>query len=328
MDGAFALYEAWVKLQLGELDCALDLRLRQVVAGRRSARCCPASSTRTHVAPLWPDSISLAALQARAGLEAGPSPRSDGRGRRPQPPQRPRQPQRPAGVGPLGRRAPRRGADRRPAAPERLPADHRRRRGRDHRRRRLRPRACERPAWIRGIDHRIDPMALGVRDLADVSVGHAWRPRRRASAPAAFDIAELHAPFTHQELILREALGLGDDVDDQPVGRRAGRQPDHGRRPRPLRRGGPADHRRRGRPGRRPRHQRAVPAAEPGVRPRGRSDGRCEARAGRSGAMRVEPERVADRRHRPDQARSRPWRRLDRRPGARGRRAGRWPTPR
>src|SRR5690606_40248874 len=32
------------------------------------------------------------------------------------------------------------------------------------------------------------------------------------------DLAEVHAPFTHQELILREALGLGDDVTVNPSG--------------------------------------------------------------------------------------------------------------
>ncbi len=32
------------------------------------------------------------------------------------------------------------------------------------------------------------------------------------------DIAELHAPYAHQELILAEALGLGDGVDVNPSG--------------------------------------------------------------------------------------------------------------
>ena len=37
-------------------------------------------------------------------------------------------------------------------------------------------------------------------------------------ADGPVDVAELHAPFTHQELILREALGLGDDADVNPSG--------------------------------------------------------------------------------------------------------------
>jgi acetyl-CoA acetyltransferase len=32
------------------------------------------------------------------------------------------------------------------------------------------------------------------------------------------DLAELHAPFTHQELILRDALGLGDSTSVNPSG--------------------------------------------------------------------------------------------------------------
>ena len=32
------------------------------------------------------------------------------------------------------------------------------------------------------------------------------------------DIAELHAPFTHQELILRQALGLSESVSINPSG--------------------------------------------------------------------------------------------------------------
>ena len=34
----------------------------------------------------------------------------------------------------------------------------------------------------------------------------------------AFDVAELHAPFTHQELILREAIGLDDSTTINPSG--------------------------------------------------------------------------------------------------------------
>jgi acetyl-CoA acetyltransferase len=31
-------------------------------------------------------------------------------------------------------------------------------------------------------------------------------------------LAELHAPFTHQEILLRQALGLGDEVVVNPSG--------------------------------------------------------------------------------------------------------------
>jgi acetyl-CoA acetyltransferase len=32
------------------------------------------------------------------------------------------------------------------------------------------------------------------------------------------DVAELHAPFSHQQIILTEAMGLGRDVDVNPSG--------------------------------------------------------------------------------------------------------------
>src|SRR5262249_26034043 len=63
---------------------------------------------------------------------------------------------------------------------------------------------CERPAWIRGIDHRIDGHDIGRRDLTAVS--SATAAAARAGATGRFDVAELHAPFTHEELLLRRAM--------------------------------------------------------------------------------------------------------------------------
>ena len=73
----------------------------------------------------------------------------------------------------------------------------------------------EKPAWITGISHYIDPMSMGTRDLT--------RSPSAQRAGAALDldgveVAELHAPFSHQELILRTELGLGDDVRINPSG--------------------------------------------------------------------------------------------------------------
>jgi acetyl-CoA acetyltransferase len=75
----------------------------------------------------------------------------------------------------------------------------------------------DRPAWIRGFDHRIEPHALGVRDLTD-SVSTRQAAAKAGVADGKVDVAELHAPFTHQELILRDALGLGGDVSVNPSG--------------------------------------------------------------------------------------------------------------
>jgi acetyl-CoA acetyltransferase len=74
---------------------------------------------------------------------------------------------------------------------------------------------CERPAWIRGLDHRIEAHGLGVRDLT-ASPSTALAGRKAGATDV--DVAELHAPFTHQEPILREALDLGPQVTVNPSG--------------------------------------------------------------------------------------------------------------
>ncbi|HEX8803481.1 MAG TPA: lipid-transfer protein, partial [Acidimicrobiales bacterium] len=74
-----------------------------------------------------------------------------------------------------------------------------------------------RPAWIRGIDHRVDAHALGVRDLTEAPSARV-AAGRAGVADGPVDVAELHAPFTHQEVLLRRALGLGEDVDVNPSG--------------------------------------------------------------------------------------------------------------
>ena len=65
MDGAWALYEAWVRLQHGDIDTALVYAF-----GKSSLGDLPdvlvLQLDPYYVAPLWPDAVSLAALQARA----------------------------------------------------------------------------------------------------------------------------------------------------------------------------------------------------------------------------------------------------------------------
>jgi len=74
---------------------------------------------------------------------------------------------------------------------------------------------CDRPAWITGFEHRIDSGALGERDLTTAPSAAA---AGRAAGAGQVDTAELHAPFTHQEILLRAALGLGDGVRVNPSG--------------------------------------------------------------------------------------------------------------
>jgi acetyl-CoA acetyltransferase len=170
------------------------------------------------VAPLWPDAISLAALQARALLEAGKATPKDladvvARSRKSalDNPHAQLKWDKPADqvlaapmlVDPL------RTDDCPPitdgAAAVVLAAGDV---ARSH---------CERPAWIRGIDHRIESAVLGLRDLTDSPSTRVAGEKARV-ADGGVDVAELHAPFSHQELILRDALGLGGDVTINPSG--------------------------------------------------------------------------------------------------------------
>ena len=60
-------------------------------------------------------------------------------------------------------------------------------------------------------------LSLGVRDLT-LSPSVTIAGEKAGVAAGGFDIAELHAPFSHQEIIVRNALGLGEDVDVNPSG--------------------------------------------------------------------------------------------------------------
>jgi hypothetical protein len=70
MDAAWALYEAWVKMQTGEVDSALVYGFSRSSLGDLPEVLTLQLDPYT-VAPLWPDTVSLAALQARALLDAG-----------------------------------------------------------------------------------------------------------------------------------------------------------------------------------------------------------------------------------------------------------------
>src|SRR5882672_11000764 len=69
MDGAWALYEAWVKIQTGDVDSALVYSFGKSSPGDIAEVLALQLDPYT-VTPLWPDAHSLAALQARAFLEA------------------------------------------------------------------------------------------------------------------------------------------------------------------------------------------------------------------------------------------------------------------
>jgi acetyl-CoA acetyltransferase len=217
MDGAWALYEAWVKIQMGQADTALvygfgkpsmgDLPL--TMALQLDPYC---------VMPLWPDAISIAGLQARVCLDSGLLTDRDMaavavRDRMH------------AKTNPNAQVAgdysvdeilaepffvnPLRKSDCPPisdgASAILLAAGDRA------------TELCERPAWIRGIEHICEPMDLGVRDL-ERSRSTEIAAEKAGVATGKIDIAELSAPFTHQSILVERALGLTSETIINPSG--------------------------------------------------------------------------------------------------------------
>lgn len=70
MDAAWALYEAYIKILSGQVETALVYGFGKSSAGILRRTLALQTDPYT-VAPLWPDSVSLAALQARVGLDSG-----------------------------------------------------------------------------------------------------------------------------------------------------------------------------------------------------------------------------------------------------------------
>ena len=216
MDAAWALYEAWVAIQTGEVDSALVYGFGKSSPGDlheiMSLQYDP-----YYVAPLWPSMVDMSALQARAYLDA--SGRDEG-----ELAEVAARSQRNGRSNPFAVRSgnvsakevlaqpithdPLRDADIAPitdgtAAIVLAAGD-------------LARSVCERPAWIRGIEHRIEAHSLGVRDLTTSESTKA--AGLAAKVNGNVEIAELHAQFSHEELILAEALGLSGDTVINPSG--------------------------------------------------------------------------------------------------------------
>jgi acetyl-CoA acetyltransferase len=73
------------------------------------------------------------------------------------------------------------------------------------------------PVYIRGIDHRVEQHQLGMRDLT-ASPSTAQAAARAGLRRGDVELAELSAPYSPQELVLRQSLGLGDSVAINPSG--------------------------------------------------------------------------------------------------------------
>lgn len=221
MDAAWALYEAWVKILTGEVETALVYGFGKSSAGNLQRILALQLDPYTS-APLWPDSVSIAALQARLGIEAGAWSEKEM-----------------AEVAVRSREAARSNPQAQIAGEanveDLLAAPYVADPLRAHdcapvgdgaavailasadRARELR----ENPAWITGFDHRIDSGNLGSRDLTTAPSAVAAARAAGAVGGAGkgdVDVAELHAPFTHQEILLREAIGLGTGTRINPSG--------------------------------------------------------------------------------------------------------------
>src|SRR6185436_18903653 len=216
MDAAWALYEAYIKILTGAVDTALVYGFGKSSAGVLR-RVLALQTDPYTVAPLMPDAVSTAGLQARLGLDSGKwtaeqmaqvaldsmsaAPRTDSV-----------EPAssvdellaRPYFADPLRRH------DIAPitdgASAIVLAAGDRARELREN------------PAWITGFEHRIETPILGARYLTT-------SPSTAASAKAAtggdvgsIEVAEIYAPFTHQQLILTEAIGLPLSTKVNPSG--------------------------------------------------------------------------------------------------------------
>ncbi len=217
MDGAWAMYEAWVKIQTGEVDSALVYSFGKTSPGDL-AQVQSIALDPYCVAPLWPDMDSINALQARLYLQASGRDerdlaaivarcRSDALNNQHAVEKGEHDVDKlltePYVASPLRAHDCPTHSDGATALV--LVAGDRARE------------LCARPVWIRGIDHRVEPMHLGLRDLtrcvsAQQAGLNAGVDQRRPQ------FAELSAPYSFQELILRDALGLGDDVRINPSG--------------------------------------------------------------------------------------------------------------
>jgi acetyl-CoA acetyltransferase len=217
MDGAWALYEAWVRLQHGDLDSALVYGF-----GKSSLGDLPEVLSRQldpyYLGPLWPDAVSLAALQARAMIDAGKTTERA-----------------------MAEVAVRNRASGKTNPNAHVTGDHSvdALLGQPYLCAPLRKHDCapisdgaaaivlaagdtaraisKRPAWIRGIDHRIDSQFLGARDLT-AAPSAALAAEKAGARRDKLDVAEIYAPFTHQEILLRDAIGLRDGTAVNPSG--------------------------------------------------------------------------------------------------------------
>lgn len=211
MDAAWAFFEAYLKIVSGQADTALVYGFGKASASTDLDTALALQLDPYTVAPLWPGRHHVAALQARAGIDAGHWSEAE--------------------MAAVAARAT--GRDEKDLLAEPYVADP------------LRQHDCppvtdgagaiilasgdrarelvDTPAYITGMEHIADSAEFGARDLTDSPSARAAAVRATRSSGERPDlggvtVAELHTQYTHQELLLRAALGIGDHVAVTPSG--------------------------------------------------------------------------------------------------------------
>lgn len=217
MDGAWALYEAYLRLLIGDIDTAC------VMGSGRSSTADPAliypmEMDPFYLAPLGVDAASFAAMQARALIDAGKVTERQ--------------------MAEVAARC-RRAAVGNPHAQVAGEFDVDTLLAEDYVRSPLRrhdlppitdgavamviaradkaKELCEHPIWITGFAHYAESHYVGTRDLR-VSRSTELAAKAAGIEAGPIEVAEIQAAFTHEEPLLTEALGLGADTIVNPSG--------------------------------------------------------------------------------------------------------------
>ena len=211
MDAAWAFFEAYLKIASGQADTALVYGFGKPSASADLDTALALQLDPYTVTPLWPGRHHIAGLQARAGIYAGRWTE--------------------AGMAGVAARATGREVDDLLAEP--YVADPLRRHdcppvtdgaaavilASADKAREL----VDTPAYVAGMEHIADSAEFGARDLTDSPSARAAAVRATGATGDRPDlggvsVAELHTQYSHQELILRAALGVSDHVAVTPSG--------------------------------------------------------------------------------------------------------------
>ena len=217
MDGAWALFEAWVRLQLGDIETALVSGSGKSSPGD-PRRVFPLQTDPYYSAPLGLDPVSAAGMQANALIEGGKATEADfaevvSRSRREAMNNPNAQVAKDVSPEDLMREPyyakPLRKHDLPPisdgaAAMLIATADKARE-------------LTDNPVWIRSIDHRMETHNLGLRELTE-SPSTVAAAKNIGLNDSGVDVAELCVNYAHEEIILKEALGIKNGTPINPSG--------------------------------------------------------------------------------------------------------------